>query len=549
MTHLTNDPYAVRQETGFDPFAHSLPPKLAVDGFRSTMPLMALADGMPPTIFLKEIDRTNVEELERQDVRFVWFAPYFSFGGLRPPSDAYPDLVIALDAELKDVTSVDPSMSIDLLAQLGDEIAARVQLPSECQLPRNRYVVDRAQASKAFGPGRRELKESSEGIISDLDDPRVQNWLEREPEDRFTVLDRLMEEAQLDAVLVASPLAVQDLTGIPMRAIDDEVWAICPREGKYVHVLSHRELPWPGLPRSGPMPSVMELAGGSRIGIEEVGLTAQALHAFDLVEVGYEPATSLLRRWRELRAWEDVAAYAVGSRLTLDAIADALSYVEACFADGTQVTEAEAYERYRAAVGSFIRDRKLPIYVRTYFTHTHAGDRSHFPASATDHPIPMDSSLKIDGGLEIYDSRGLFIGVSDITRSAVGSSEAREFYELLGKALLEGAIDACRSGAKGSDVFAAGLSFLEPYRHDIVEAGFMPASDAPLADLFRRNIGHLIGKQEPSTVEFTSSDGGSITAGMIAAAEFQWPFANYCIGVEDIFLVTDDEPVNLTRPT
>lgn len=550
MTYLTNDPYVVRRTTGFDPFAHSLPPKLAIDGYRSTMPLMAVRDGTPPLIFLKEIDRTNVEELHRDDVRFVWFGPYFSFGGLRPPSDAYQDLADAIDAELKDVTSVDPAVTVDLLAQLGEDIATRVDLRIPFHHPRNHYTVDRAEASASFAPGRRELKESAGPVIADLGTGRVEPWLEREPDDRFAVLDRLLEESRLDAIVVASPLAIQDLTGIPMRVIGEEVWAIYPRGSDVVHVISHRELPWAGLPLArDPAPSISTLAGGPRIGIEEVALTVQALHGFDLRDLGYEPATSVLRRWREIRSWEDVAAYLIGARTTLCAIEDAITFVEERFADGAQVTEAEAYERYRATVGWFIREHNLPIRVRTYFTHTHAGDRSHFPASATDHDIPARSSLKIDGGLEIYDSRGMFVGVSDITRSAVGSSETREFYELLGRALLEGAIDACRPGAKGSDVFAAGLSYLEPYRGDIVEAGFMPPSDASMADLFRRNIGHLIGKQEPATVEFAVSNGGWIDAGMVAAAEFQWPFANYCIGVEDIFLVTDDVPVNLTRST
>jgi hypothetical protein len=33
----------------------------------------------------------------------------------------------------------------------------------------------------------------------------------------------------------------------------------------------------------------------------------------------------------------------------------------------------------------------------------------------------------------------------------------------------------------------------------------------------------------------------------MVAAEFQWPIGNYCFGVEDVFMVTDGEPVNLMR--
>lgn len=549
MAHLTNDPHAVRSVTGFDPFEHSLPQRLSIDGYRSAMPLMAVMDDGPPLVFLKEIDRSNVEKLKNQEARFVWYAPYFSFGGLREPSDAYPDLVSAVRGELSGVPSVDSGMTIELLWELGQTIAEAPEIGLRFQPPRHHYVIKRTDVPAAFDRGRQEIRDAAAPLIADLGSDRFGPWLAREPEDGFARLDGLMEEAGIDALLVASPLSIQDLTGIPMRTIGEEVWAVWLRGSDCIHVLSHQELALGELPQSrkASVDSVRELTGGSRLGVEDVALSFQAALSFDVLSVS-EPATGLLRRWRELRSWEDLSAYVIGARVTLEGIQDALSMVEQRFAEGAPVTEMDAYERYRSKTASFIRERGLPIRIRTYFTHSHAGDRSHFPASAIDHPIPRESSLKIDGGLELYDSRGMFLGVSDITRSAVGTPEAREFYDLLDRALVEGALAACRPGVKGSDVFAAGMAYLEPHRQAIVEGGFMPASDAPMGDLFRRNIGHLIGKQEPATVEFRAADDGSLEAGMVAAAEFQWPYAGYCIGTEDVFLVTEDGPLNLTRP-
>lgn len=550
MTWLTNDPYIVRRMSGFDPFEHSLPPKLAIDGYRSTMPLMGVNAESTPQIFLKEIDRTNVEALEIKDAHLIWYEPYFSFGGLRGPSDAYTDLLAAVRAEVDQVTGFDRSMTVDLWRQLEPILGEGSDFGSDFRAPRNHYVVNRAEVAAAFSPGRRQLAEAAAPFVADLSSSRLDRWLSRPAEDRFEVLDRLMNEDNLSSLLAASPIAIQDLGGVPMRAVGDEVWAVYVRGDDVVHVFSHRELPWPGLPLAGKADaaSVRALTEGGRVGVEDVALTLEALHGFGLAD-RYEPATSLLRRWRELRSWEDLPAYIIGARLTLKAIDDALSLVGERFSAGDAVTEREAYERYRATIGAFITARGLPIRVRTYFTHTHAGNRSHFPASATDAVIVPQSSLKIDGGLEIYDPTGMFVGVSDITRSVVGSDAARTFYELLDRALLEGVIESCRPGVKGSDVFASGFSYLEPYQHEIMGGGFMPPSDDPMGRLFRRNIGHLIGKQEPATVEFSAHDQNSIESGMVAAAEFQWPYASYCIGVEDVFLVSDDGPVNLTRPT
>jgi Xaa-Pro aminopeptidase len=550
MIHLTNDADMIRKTTGFDPLEHSLPPKLAIDGYRAAMPVMAVGGWEVPLIFMKEIDRTNVEHLGHETARFVWYAPYFTFGGLRAPSEAYPDLLSALSGELTGSVSLDPGMTVQLHRELEGALGSGEAAAAPLAPPRRHYAIRRRDVAAAFAPGRSELREAALPLIAELDAGRLGPWLTREPEDGFARLDGLLEEASLDALLVASPLAVQDLTGVPMRMVGEEAWAVYPRGSDVVHLLARAELPLEGLPLARPAAasSVRELAGGTRLGFEEVALSFAAWSSFGLGEVDSEPATSILRRWRELRSWEDLPACVIASRVTLEAIQTALGFVEREISSGRPVTELDAYERYRSRVGFFIRERRLPIRVRTYFTHTHAGDRSHFPASPTDHHVTEQSSLKIDGGLEIYDSRGMFLGVSDITRSAVGTARAKAFYELLNRALLEGAISACRPGVKGADVFAAGLSYLEPHRDDVIGGGFMPESDAPMGDLFDRNIGHLIGKQEPATVEFRSSDQGSLEAGMIAAAEIQWPYAGYCIGTEDIFLVTDDGPLNLTRP-
>jgi Xaa-Pro aminopeptidase len=550
MVYLSNDPRYIWKQTGFDALEHSLPPKLAVDGYRASIPLLALSDDRGPLIFLREIDRTNVERLRHPGATFVWYAPYFTFGGMAEHDEVYPDLLAAIREQLIDEPTLDPRMPFELHRALQEGADGVPGPPIRFHPPTHHYVVSSKEVDLAFAGGRTELKEAAEPFVSDLNADPLAPWLARQPEDRFAQLDRLLEAAGLNALLVASPLSIQDLTGLPMRVIGEGSWAIYPAGSPVVHLLSQHELPFLDLPlaQKAEIQFVRELARGARVGFEEVALSYAAWLEFGLDELEAEPATSLLRRWRELRGWEDLAAYVIGARVTLEAIDGAIAFVEAELGAGRPVTELNAYERYRSRVGAFIRKHQLPIRVRTYFTHTHAGDRSHFPASATAHFVTSDSSLKIDGGLEIYDSKGMFLGVSDITRSAVASQRAKAFYTLLDRALLEGAIAACRSGVKGSEIFAAGLRFLEPYRGDVIDAGFMPGSDLPMEDLFTRNIGHLIGKQEPATVEFKSSDHGTVEPGMIAAAEFQWPYSKYCIGVEDVVLITDDGPINLTRP-
>ncbi|MGH9101067.1 MAG: M24 family metallopeptidase, partial [Acidimicrobiales bacterium] len=116
-------------------------------------------------------------------------------------------------------------------------------------------------------------------------------------------------------------------------------------------------------------------------------------------------------------------------------------------------------------------------------------------------------------------------------------------------ALCNAAIAGCRPGTTGQEIFRRGLDHLEPQRAWLEDEGFCPRSDRRLTEIFGRDIGHLLGKQEPATCVFDSACAETLEAGMVAAAEIQWPYRRYCVGVEDNFLITDDGPVNLTRAT
>ena len=549
MAFVTNDPQKIYRTTGFDPWAHCLPPRLAIDGARSAIPLMATDDGSTPWIFLKEIDRANVEALDIRGARLAWYSPYFTFGGLRADSDAWPDLQSAVRRLIHGSVEIDPDMPVGLYNSLADALDVADPSARAVSLS-NHYVIDRGAVDASFEVGRSALREAAAPYIERLDAGALRPWMDRRPGDRFESLDRLLGSAGLRGVVASSALGVQELTGIPLGWLRAPFVSVYLRGSDEIHFFSGQEIPMIGLPVptvAGAEPILgLVLGDGEPIGYEEADLSWNAWTWLGLHETG-RPATDVLRRWRELRAWEDVSAYVIGSAITLNAIDDALRSVHRALNEGSDVTELDAYQVYRSTVEGQISRNKLPVRVRTYFTHAHAGNRSHFPAKATNHSLVPLTSLKIDGGLEIYDTRGMFHAVSDVTRSAVGTPEAETFYRALTHALLDGAIAACRPGSKGEDVFTSGLAMLEREQADIVSGGFVPDRGRPLSQAFQRNIGHLLGKQEPATIEFQPSSRSALEAGMVGAAEFQWPYGEYCIGVEDLFLVTEDGPVNLTR--
>jgi Xaa-Pro aminopeptidase len=549
MSILSNDPDLVARRTGFDSWYHSLPAHLSLDGLRSELPVVHVPDNGRPTLMLKEIDRTNVELEKLEDVDVIFHNPYFTFDAVIEPTDAVADVVAAAERVIDGNTRVDPLMPVALHDALADRLGLEDVPDRRFVTPGFHYVVTRAQVARSFERGLRSIAEPASARIDRLGlTERLAPYLDAATDDdSFGPLDQMLEEAGIDLLLVSSPLNVQEVTGFPMRLVAREVWAAVERGSDEIHVMSRRELPWlePGENRR-ESDYAARFARSTVVGYEEVDLSVEAAHGFGVDLSRAVPATELLRRWRERRSWRDAPFYVIAADVTRRGVEAALASVSHALDADRDVTEMDAYRRYRQTVREIIDGDPLPIGVETYFTHTHAGNRSLLPARATDHSLRPLTSLKIDAGLFVYDEFGLYRAVSDITRSVVGSDEARWFYDLLERALLEGVIDSCRAGTTGDAVFRAGMVMVEEHRAEVISAGFAP--DVPsLTEGFKRDVGHLLGKQEPATVGLKLGVQGTVEAGMVAAAEFQWPYRDHCIGVEDIFLITEQEPVNLTR--
>lgn len=556
VTTITNDPQALLRVAKLDSWRHSLPPKLGIDQFRTALPLMVHTHGRRPAILAKEIDRTNLKAVEGLEADLIFHTPYFTFDGAESPPSAHATLADAVESVAGPKPTLDPAMSVSLYGELRGVLglADKPSAPLAAGLPAelNHYLVPRSAVPRRSAARRDAAIQAAWSYVDGLGcRSMIAPWLSAPMDDPLRSLDELMVTGDLDVLFCCTPLTMQELSGVPAVFFGGGDFALYAQGDRFVHLLSCRELPCLGLPdaAAAKRATVLALADGGRLGFEELNLTQAVFDGFGFGAAGAIPASRVLRRWRERRAWADLAFVLIGTQVTLAGIDAALALVEEALGAGQSVTELDAYDRYSKAVQAEIERLSLPIRVRTYFNHTHAGDRSGIPASATAHRLSPLTSLKIDAGLEIYDDTGFHRATSDVTRSLVGSPDANDFYQLLDSALVEAAIPACRAGATGADVFAAGIRFLEPHRGELAAVELCPPGDKGLSEMVDRDIGHLLGKQEPATTVFEKGNVFCLEAGMVAAAEFQWPYREWCIGVEDVFLITGDEPINLTRST
>ena len=549
MGLLTNDPDHVARATGFDSWYNSLPAHLSLDGFRTELPLVHIPDEGRATVMMKEIDRTNIGLGVDGDIEVIFHNPYFTFDAGLEPSDAVVDVIAAARRTIGPSDVLDDRLPVGLHDRLASELKIATKQNAHFVVPGYSYALSRADIARSFARGFRSTIDAAKPRIDALGaSGSLSPFLDGDADDSLGPLDSMLEELGVDILLVSSPLNVQELTGFPMGLLGRDVWAVLERGSDAINVLSRRELPWfqPGKNRLESVLAARFGAGGA-VGYEDLDLSVAAMRGFGIDRASAVPSSEMLRRWRERRSWRDVPFYVLASDITLRALENALGGLESALSNGEQVSELAVYRRYRETVDEIISGEGLPLRVETYFTHTHAGSRSLLPARATDFSLGNLTSLKMDAGLLVYDEFGLYRAVSDVTRSVVVSEEARWFYDLLDRALVSGAIAECKAGRTGEEVFRSGMAYLEPHREEIVAAGFAP-DVASLTDSFKRDIGHLLGKEEPATVGLKLGNHETLEAGMVGAAEFQWPFRDHCIGVEDLFLVTEGEPVNLTRP-
>ncbi len=367
---VTNDPSAVLRLSGFDSWRHCLPPKLGIDSFRSRLPLLVTGD-RPPVIVAKEIDRTNLEGLRNPGVEFIFHSPYFTFDAVERPASAHADVGSAL-ASLADghAVELDPRLPLQLYGDLERAVggAKRASI-GRFVPPAHRYVVTEPKNRLPSSRSDPEVRAAAGRVADDLGAARtLREWLGRPPDDRFATLDSLLDDAGIDAILASTPVNVQQLSGIPALLLPDEVYATYVRGSHEIDVYSRPHLGWFSLPEPETSSSggIADRVGKYRLGVEEEDLTQEAFEGLGLASLAIAPATAVLRRWRELRTWEDLPYYILGAHITVTGIEAALRLVADLDHTDNPASEMAAYRRYREVVADKleeggVRDPGAPV--------------------------------------------------------------------------------------------------------------------------------------------------------------------------------------------
>lgn len=550
MTEITCNPKVIHSRTGLDVRNCLLYPHMDMDSTEYSSPVLVQSGEGKNYLLVKDIEKGNFDEKDlRAEVRY--FKTYITFD--------------------RDVTPLPPDWS-DIVSQLIDgevlvnddfytsgywKISDRCDVSLKATGRWDRtfvYSVDRKQVISQFAAGNGPAIEEARRLVKGLErEKELSALLESSPADsRFSGLDLMMKELGVEALIFSSPLNVQEISAIPHRHLEAKETLALYSPGQNVYIFSRQALSFPFLNLEAIYPTLSAAASctlpaRTAVGIEENHLPYKNFMAFGLKRENTVKMSGNLRTWREARAIKDLPFYIIATQITRYGMEQALDRARAEILDGPGITETDVQQYLYKAYSHFRIKNGLQVEIVPYFLVLHAGHRTRKPNLPSFISLGKETrSLKIDTGVLATDARGLVRAASDLCRTLALSSAARELYEAMTETMLTKAIPAILPGRTGEMVYWDGVKDLLDREKDWVGMGLLPEGYG-LAGNYNRNIGHSMGKQEPSTLGFEKGDEHLVQEGMVCCLEYQWPYYPYAIGIEDMVVITARGPVNITR--
>lgn len=550
MAEITCNLKAIHSKTGLDVRNSLLYAHMDMDSTEFSSPVMVQAGDGKVYLLVKDIERGNFDEKELA-AEVLYFKPYVTFD--HDVTSLSSDWIKLIDRFIDGDVWVYDDFYTSGYWKISDRYSVKLKATGRWDRTYV-YSVDRQQVLDQFASGNGIALEEARRLVRGLSQEKeLSGLLESAPGDsRFTGLDSMLRELGSEALLLSSPLNVQEVTAIPYQYLEaNETLALYSLQEK-VYIFSRKAISLPYLSLEAIYPSLAmaaarTLRAGATVGIEENHLSYKYFTTFGLSREKAVKMSVPLRTWREARAAEELPFYIIAAQVTRHGMEQAIARAGADIAEGSNLTESKVQEYLYRAYGDFQKNNRLQEDIRPYFVVLHAGHRTRKPNLPSFISLDRETrSLKIDCGVLVIDGRGLIRGASDLCRMLTLGKVAQEFYSFIDQVMVTRAIPAVRPGQTGEQVYRDGVRDLVAREKDWVEMGLLPEG-YDLAKNYNRNIGHAMGKQEPAALGFEKGNDCVVREGMVCCLEYQWPYYPYAIGVEDMIVVTAKGPVNITR--
>ncbi|GAA3703577.1 hypothetical protein GCM10023081_44920 [Arthrobacter ginkgonis] len=546
---LISNPQYIRDNYGFDPFANLLIPNIRMDSPLMATPVVAATDAGEYVLSRQQELGSLLSQGVPMD-RIRLFEGY-----------------VTLDPALKSTRSAKSfAAAVEELARPGEAVAVDGGFPYSRYLALKdagldvrieehgttaavvAYRLDTGAVLRDFRAIRARGIGAARALVESLPQlDGIQDEFTDAVDSRYSLLEKIAAENGVAAVLSSARPNFSELTGFAAREGLHALWV--GGTGELYVIGPATDYSIPGVPTgtySSLSAAIRSLAGDGATGIEEHRLGAATADALHGAGVELAPLSLELGKWRDLRDHEDLPFQLIAARASTYCISGALKHAEETIAERGYITENEAHAKYRELIHAFRAEHGIPFALEPFFVNLHAADRSLYPGPPTDFRITAGSgSVKLDAGLKVTHN-GVVLATSDMARSLVTTDEAREGYEFFLKVVREDIIGALHAGKDCEVVHREAVEAVLAHRQRLIELNLLAEETDFAAEYGKRNVGHLMGKQESFGLEFKPGHPFALPARSLGAAEIQWSFGNYSIGAEDMWYIGADRVYNTT---
>ncbi|MCX0271695.1 aminopeptidase P family N-terminal domain-containing protein [Nocardia zapadnayensis] len=541
MLSITADPAQVARTYGLDARKSLLFSAIRLDSHPFVAPLIART-GDEEYLLVRQQEQGNALSAGVPKERMKFYAPWVTIDPRVVADTPAAESLVSLVRELAQDGPV--HLAADVVYTHYRALSGSVDLVAADRepVPVTAYELDRSEVIARFAQWRRTGVDTARRLIEGV--PHLAG-LEAEftssEDSRFAALEALVADRGLDALLLAAPPNFTEATGFAQPGGAVALWLA--GSGKLLVLAGDEATGIPGA-SIGRYPSVgaavRELAGGPRTGVEEefvsVGLARELeREGAELIGVSHD-----LGHWRDIRDHEDLAFQVVAARASVFAIEEALAWAEAGLDAGRSFTELDINAVYLDKIIEFRTANDIPFGIEPYFTNLHSSNRMLFPGPPVDFPIDAETTcIQLDAGVRIVID-GVIVATSDMARSLPRTPAAKEAYAFFFDVVREGIIGQLRPGVICEDVHEGTLRYLAPHLDRMVEIGMLGTEVDFNTEYRKRNVGHLMGKQESFANELRPGYKHALDIGSYGAAEIPWRYDNAAIGTEDLWYIGRD---------
>ena len=493
-------------------------------------------------------------EMRRHHVQLVAYDPYFTMSENGSEYTVHANEGHALRSEWNPVCAfVHSDMTYDRYERIRAVVATKLvdeKRPAERYFA---YDVDLAYVSEIFSrvdaadidlamklmKERTHLTEENRNLLHRyMCAPRV---------DQFESLRDMMKKSGIDCIWADTQLTIHTFTALPWDEIAVDAMFAC-FDGKTTTLFSAVQLKKPFLKKVSEYDSYEAAVGAAAAVKASVGIERKSIPVGRALPIGCErcrDVSALLTLWRDRLAYQFLPYYIINGIGNIYAMEQACAWARHAVESGQHATERDMDDQYVKMLKDYSDRYHLgKLQLVKYFVVLHAGPRCPFPALSSDYVLNKDmKTLKIDSGATLFKD-GILMSATDQCRCYNLTPEAQDVYELLGDNMRRDIIPNIRGGMSGKEVYWLGIGPLAEKEQALKKMGMLDEGFSLRTD-YNRNIGHTIDKEESCSVAADKKDERIFETYMIGDIEYQWPYRDYCIGVEDMFFIAPEGAIDL----